>query len=303
MNVTLVILAAGIGSRYGGVKQLESVGPQGEVIIDYSIHDAIAAGFNRIVFIISRKIEQDFYEVIGHRMETRFKDLGVEWAYAFQELTDAPAGRAKPWGTGQAVLACKGILNEPFAIINADDYYGREAFRRAYDFLANYVPGEKEHYGMVGYILKNTMSDNGGVTRGVCTTDENGSLIGIDETRGIVKTADGAAAPRGGEMCPLDMDSLVSMNFWMLPPSFLDRLEEGFPAFRENMTDPMKDEYLLPVIVDSMLKADKARVTVIPTADNWFGVTYKEDKQTVVDAFRELYAQGVYAPDLYSDMQ
>ncbi len=303
MNVTLVILAAGIGSRYGGVKQLEAVGPQGEVIIDYSIHDAIAAGFNKIVFIINRKIEQDFYEVIGHRMEARFKELGVEWAYAFQEMVDAPAGRTKPWGTGQAVLSCKGILNEPFAVINSDDYYGCEAFRKAYDFLVNYTPAAKEHYGMVGYILKNTLSDNGGVTRGVCTTDEKGSLIGIDETRGIVKTADGAAAPRGGEMCPLDMDSLVSMNFWMLPPSFLDRLEEGFPAFRANMTDPMKDEYLLPVIVDSMLQADKARVTVIPTEDSWFGVTYKEDKQTVVDAFRELYAQGVYAAELYSDLQ
>lgn len=304
MDITLVILAAGIGSRYGGgVKQLEPVGPQGEIIMDYSVHDAIAAGFNKIVFIINRKIEQDFYEVIGHRMEERFKALGVKWAYAFQEMTDPPAGRTKPWGTGQAVLSCKGILQEPFAVINADDYYGREAFRKAYDFLAGYEAGEKDHYGMVGYILRNTLSDNGGVTRGICSTDENGSLIGIDETRGIVKTAQGAAAPKGETMCPLDLDALVSMNFWMLPASFVDRLEEGFPVFRQNMSDALKDEYLLPVIVDGLLQAGKARVTVIPTEDSWFGVTYKEDKQSVVEAFRELYARGVYAPELYSDLK
>lgn len=303
MDITLVILAAGIGSRYGGgVKQLEPVGPQGEIIMDYSVHDAIAAGFNKVVFIINRKIEQDFYEVIGHRMEARFKALGVKWAYAFQEMTDPPAGRTKPWGTGQAVLSCKGILQEPFAVINADDYYGREAFRKAYDFLAGYETGAKEHYGMVGYILKNTLSDNGGVTRGICTTDEQGSLIGIDETRGIVKTPNGAAAPQGEGMRSLDLEALVSMNFWMLPASFVDRLEEGFPVFRQNMSDPLKDEYLLPVIVDGLLQSGKARVTVIPTEDNWFGVTYKEDKQAVVEAFRELYARGVYAPELYSDL-
>ena len=303
MDITLVILAAGIGSRYGGgVKQLEPVGPRGEIIMDYSVHDAIAAGFNKVVFIINRKIEQDFYEVIGRRMEERFRALGVKWAYAFQELTEPPAGRTKPWGTGQAVLSCKGILQEPFAVINADDYYGRAALRKAYDFLTGYVPGEKEHYGMVGYVLKNTLSDNGGVTRGICKTDADGSLLGIDETRGIVKTPEGAAAPRGDELCPLDLDALVSMNFWMLPVSFVDRLEEGFPAFRENMSDPQKDEYLLPVIIDGLLQEGKARVTVIPTEDSWFGVTYKEDKAAVVEAFRELYARGVYAPELYSDL-
>ncbi len=303
MDITLVILAAGIGSRYGGgVKQLESVGPQGEIIMDYSVHDAIAAGFNKIVFIINRRIEQDFYEVIGHRMEEKFKALGVKWAYAFQEMTDMPERRTKPWGTGQAVLSCKGILQEPFAVINADDYYGREAFCKAYDFLAGYVPGEKEQYAMVGYILKNTLSDNGGVTRGICTTDENGRLIGIDETRGIVKTPQGAAAPKGDEMRSLDLESLVSMNFWMFPASFVERLEEGFPLFRENMSDPLKDEYLLPVIVDGLLRSGRAEVTVIPTEDSWFGVTYKEDKKTVVDAFRELYARGAYEPVLYSDL-
>lgn len=303
MDITLVVLAAGIGSRYGaGIKQLESVGRQGEIIMDYSVHDAIAAGFNKIVFIINRKIEQDFYEIIGRRMEEKFRALGVKWAYAFQETKDPPAGRTKPWGTGQAVLSCKGILREPFAVINADDYYGREAFCRAYDFLANYVPGEKERYGMVGYILKNTLSENGGVTRGICTTDENGALVGIDETRGIVKTADGAAAPRGEEMRALDAESLVSMNFWMFPPTFMERLEEGFPMFLAAMTDPVKDEFLLPVVVDDLLRAGRADVTVIPTEDSWFGITYKEDKQPVVEAFRELYAQGVYEPELYADL-
>lgn len=303
MDITLVILAAGIGSRYGGgVKQLEPVGPGGEIIMDYSVHDALAAGFNKVVFIINRKIEQDFYEVIGHPMEERFRALGVKWAYAFQDLVDPPEGRTKPWGTGQAVLSCKGILNEPFAVINADDYYGQEAFRKAYAFLSSYPSGEVEQYGMMGYILKNTLSDNGGVTRGICTTDENGCLLGIDETRGIVKTGSGAAAPQGDGMRALDVESLVSMNFWMLPASFVDRLEEGFPVFRANLKDPLKDEYLLPIIVDELLQAGKVQVSVLPTEDSWFGVTYKEDKAAVVEAFKALYDRGVYQPELYSDV-
>lgn len=304
MDITLVVLAAGIGSRYGaGVKQLETVGPDGEIIMDYAIHDAIAAGFNKIVFIISRKIEEDFYEVIGRRMEERFRTLGVKWAYAIQELTDPPAGRTKPWGTGQAVLSCKGMINEPFAVINADDYYGPAAFRMAYDFLASRKPYVPEEYGMVGYILKNTLSDTGGVTRGICTTDEAGVLVGIDETRNIVRTHTGAAAKTEDGLRPLDMDSLVSMNFWMLPTSFMDRLEEGFPRFRADMTDPVKDEYLLPVIVDGLLQDGLAKVTVLPTEDNWFGITYKEDKAAVVEAFKELYARNVYQRPLYADME
>lgn len=304
MDITLVVLAAGIGSRYGaGVKQLETVGPDGEIIMDYAIHDAIAAGFNKIVFIISRKIEEDFYEVIGRRMESRFRALGVKWAYAIQELTDSPERRTKPWGTGQAVLSCKGILNEPFAVINADDYYGPAAFRMAYDFLSAWKPSAPEEYGMVGYILKNTLSDIGGVTRGICTTDEAGILVGIDETRNIVRTGAGAAAKTDDGLRPLDMDSLVSMNFWMLPPSFMDRLEEGFPRFRDGMTDPLKDEYLLPVIVDGLLQDGLVKVSVLPTEDSWFGITYKEDKGAVVEAFKELYARNVYQRPLYSDME
>lgn len=304
MDITLVVLAAGIGSRYGaGVKQLETVGPDGEIIMDYAIHDAVAAGFNKIVFIINRNIEADFYEVIGRRMEERFRTLGVKWAYAIQELTDPPAGRTKPWGTGQAVLSCKGILNEPFAVINADDYYGPAAFRKAYDFLASWKPSLPEEYGMVGYVLKNTLSDTGGVTRGICTTDETGVLVGIDETRNIIRTDTGAAAKTDDGLRSLNMDSLVSMNFWMFPPSFMDRLEEGFPRFRTDMADPVKDEYLLPVIVDGLLRDGLAKVTVLPTEDNWFGITYKEDKKAVVEAFKELYARNVYRQPLYADMK
>lgn len=304
MDITLVVLAAGIGSRYGaGVKQLETVGPGGEIIMDYAIHDAIAAGFNKVVFIISRKIEEDFYEVIGRRMEERFRRLGVKWAYAIQELTDMPDGRTKPWGTGQAVMSCKGLLNEPFAVINADDYYGPAAFRKAYDFLSAWKPSQPEEYGMVGYILKNTLSDVGGVTRGICTTDESGYLAGVDETRNIVRTETGAGAKTAVGVRPLDMESLVSMNFWMLPPSFMNRLEEGFPRFRAEMQDPLTDEYLLPVIVDGLLRDGLARVAVLPTEDSWFGITYKEDTPVVIEAFKELYKQNIYKTPLYSDME
>lgn len=302
-DITLAVLAAGIGSRFGGVKQLEPVGPRGEILMDYSIHDALAAGFNKIVFIISHKIYDDFYDVIGRRMEERFRALGVKWAYAFQELTDPPAGRTKPWGTGQAVMACRDIIHEPFAVINADDYYGRDAFYKAYDFLKNCEPESVSAYGMIGYVLKNTLSENGGVTRGICTVDGQGCLTGIDETRGILKTADGAAVPEEDGLRPLDTEALVSMNFWMLPPSFIQRLEEGFPRFLRNMTDPLKEEYLLPTIVDGLLRDGLAEVTVLPSADSWFGVTYREDLEPVIGEFKKLYERGVYRLELYSDIQ
>ena len=296
MKKTLVILAAGIGSRYGGgVKQLEPVGPDGEIIIDYSIHDAIRAGFNKIIFIIRHDIEADFREVIGDRIEAVCESLGVEVCYAFQEMADAPipvpAGRSKPWGTGQAVLACEGLIQEPFAVINADDYYGKNGFEKAADFL------EKGYYGLIGYVLKNTLSDNGGVTRGLCDTI-GGRLIGIDETKNIVKTPRGIMA---GDKA-LAPSTLVSMNFWCLPASFIQVLKEGFPKFLAEMTDPLKDEYLLPIIVDGLLKVG-TQVSVIPTDDSWFGVTYKEDKPAVVESFKKLYAQGAYAEPLYADLR
>lgn len=296
MKTTLVILAAGIGARYGsGVKQLAQVGPNGELIIDYSIHDAIAAGFNKIIFIIRKDIEADFREVIGDRIEKICAPLGVEIRYAFQSLTDVPIpvpeGRVKPWGTGQAVLACKGLLKEPFAVINADDYYGKDGFVKAAAFL------KTGRYGLVGYVLKNTLSDNGGVTRGICTV-KDGKLVGIDETRNIIKTANGAEA--NGRSLPLE--ALVSMNFWCFPECFMEVLEQGFPKFLENLPDPQKSEYLLPVIMDGLLKQD-VEVEVLSTDADWFGITYQEDKASVVESFKALYAAGVYDKNnLYADI-
>ena len=295
MKKTLVFLAAGIGSRFGkGIKQLEPVGPNGEVIIDYSIHDAIAAGFNKIVFIIRHDIEDAFREVIGNRIEKICKDLNVEVCYAFQEKENIPGtvpeGRIKPWGTGHAVLACDGILNEPFAVINSDDYYGADAFVQAAKFL------ETNSSGLVGYILKNTLSDNGGVTRGICKVD-NGKLLTIRETKNIVRN--GLAAEANGEI--LDLESLVSMNFWCLPASFMNVLKDGFPQFLKGMKDPLKDEYLLPIIVDDLLKKG-TEVSVLRSNDQWFGVTYQEDKASVVEAFKKLYKDGKYSEKLYSDL-
>ena len=303
MDISLVILAAGLGSRFGGVKQLQPIGPEGEVIIDYSIHDAIAAGFNKVVFILRHDIFDDFKELIGNRLEKRFSEYGVKWEYVFQELVDPPEGRTKPWGTGQALLACQKVLHEPFAVINADDYYGREAYEKAYGFLAALPEDSKFAYGMVGFVLKNTMSDNGGVTRGVCAMDENGFLTKIDETHDIVKTADGAASQTAEGLKPLDMEALVSMNLWMLTPEFVDLLEPGFAAFRGQMNNPLKDEYLLPDIVDGLLKEGKATVKVLSTNDRWYGVTYRDDIPSVMAAMKSLHDKDVYLSELYADIQ
>lgn len=300
-NISLVVLAAGMGSRFGGVKQLTPVGPNGEVIIDYSIHDAIAAGFNRIVFILRRDIFADFRETLGNRLEERFRSLGVQWEYVFQELTEPPEGRTKPWGTGQALMACRGVVNEPFAIINADDYYGPEAYVKAADFLKR-EPAHDGAYGMVSFILKNTLSDNGGVTRGVCTCDDAGYLSRIVETHNIVKTPEGAAVKDGENLRPIAPESLVSMNLWMLRPSFLEGLEEGFAAFRKTLRDPLKDEYLLPSIVDEHIQDGSATVQVLSTEGRWFGVTYKDDLPVVQNAIRALHESGVYSEPLYADL-
>ena len=296
MKTTLVILAAGIGSRFGGgIKQLEPIDRQGHIIIDYSIHDAIAAGFDKIIFIIRHDIEADFRERIGNRIEAVAAPLGVEIGYAFQDISNIPIplpeGRTKPWGTGHAVLACDGLLDGPFAVINADDYYGIEGFKKAAAFL------KTGGYGLVGYVLKNTLSDNGGVTRGICAV-ENGKLTGITETRNIVKTPNGAAADGKS----INLESLVSMNFWCLPIAFMDVLKEGFPKFLAGMADPLKSEYLLPTIVDGLLHQN-VPVSVLPSHDQWFGVTYKEDKPAVMASFEKLYQQGVYQTDLYGDLK
>ena len=291
MEKTLVILAAGIGSRFGGgIKQLEPIDDYGHIIIDYSIHDAIKAGFNKIVFIIRHDIEEDFKAIIGDRIIKSCASKGVEVAYAFQELsffsTIEDNGRTKPWGTGHAVLCAADQIDSAFSVINADDYYGKKGFVKAAHFL------DENKYGLVGYILKNTLSDNGGVTRGICRVD-NGSLIGIDETKNIVKTSNGAEAD--GKV--IDVESLVSMNFWCYPLEFLDILKKGFPLFQAEMKDPMKDEYLLPIIADEMLRSGY-EYSVLPTDDQWFGVTYKEDKEAVVESFRKLIKDGLYTPKL-----
>lgn len=304
-STTLVIMAAGIGSRFGGgIKQLEPVGPNGEIIMDYSIYDALEAGFNKIVFIIRKDLDKDFREIIGNRIE---KICDVD--YVYQELDNLPEGferpedRVKPWGTGQAVLMCKDIVKDPFVVINADDYYGKEAFVKVHEFLVSDQAEDNEYihdYCMAGFILKNTLSDNGGVTRGICRINEHNHLMDVEETHNIIKTATGAATDEGGVLHELDMDSYVSMNMWGLTPRFFDELEDGFTKFLSNMEEgDIKSEYLLPTIIDGMLKENKARVTLLETNDRWFGVTYKEDKDSVVESFKELIADGVYKEKLF----
>ena len=302
MDLTLVVMAAGIGSRYGGgIKQLEPVGPNGEIIMDYSIYDAVKAGFNKIVFIIRKDLEKDFREIIGNRIE---KICKVE--YAFQELDDLPEGfekpkdRTKPWGTGQAVLSCKGIVNEPFVVINADDYYGKNAFKSVYKFLSEKSDKNDFDFCMAGFVLKNTLSENGSVTRGICKVSNDGMLMEVNETKNIIKLGNGAGIKNDLEIIPIDENSYVSMNMWGLTPKFIDFLEEDFKSFLSDKSkDELKSEYLVPVIIDYLLKNKKATVKMLPTEDSWFGVTYKEDKQTVVNSFKKLIEDGVYKEKLY----
>ena len=306
-STTLVVMAAGIGSRFGGgVKQLEPVGPSGEIIMDYSIYDALEAGFNKVVFIIRKDIEKDFKEIIGNRISRI-----CEVSYVYQDIDDLPRGykkpleRVKPWGTGQAVLACKGLVNEPFVVINADDYYGKEAFVKVHDFLVSEKLDSGDtikKYCMAGFILKNTLSDNGGVTRGICQIDENNYLVDVVETHDIVKTSTGAAVLLDGAKQYVNENSYVSMNMWGLTPDFIDELESGFKQFLDEIKlGDIKSEYLLPTIVDGLIKTEKAQVTLLETNDKWFGVTYKEDKQVVVDSFKELIRNGVYSEKLFEN--
>ena len=303
-KATLVVMAAGIGSRFGGgIKQLAPVGPSGEIIMDYSIYDAMKAGFDKVVFVIRKDLEKDFKEVIGNRIEKI-----VEVAYAYQEVSDIPAtykeayeDRTKPWGTGQAILCCKDVVNEPFLVINADDYYGKKAYVEGYNHLiAEQKKSDKIQVSMVGFVLGNTLSENGGVTRGVCKVDENRMLTDIVETKNIVKTETGAAIRTDDGDVSIDVDSPVSMNMWGLQPEFFDVLETGFDEFLQNCgNDYMKAEYLLPTIVGDLLKSEKAEVTVLQSKDKWFGVTYKEDKDAVMASVRGLVDAGVYPERLF----
>ena len=307
-KTTLVVMAAGIGSRFGGgIKQLEPVGPSGEIIMDYSIHDALEAGFNKVVFIIRKDLEKDFREIIGNRMEKL-----VETAYAFQEIDDLPAGftkpadRTKPWGTGQAILSCKDLVNEPFAVINADDYYGKEAFVKVHDYLVEEHPAsDKLDFCMAGFLLENTLSKNGGVTRGICSVNEQGHLTKVTETKNIVKTAEGAAVQaEDGSLTAVQAHCPVSMNMWGLTPDFLDVLEEGFKEFFEKEVpgNPLKAEYLIPIFIGELLEQGKMSVKVLKTNDTWYGMTYHEDVAAVKDSFKKMLENGVYKVDLFSDL-
>ena len=300
MKTALLIMAAGIGSRFGtGIKQLEPVDDSNHIIMDYSIHDAIEAGFNHIVFIIRKDIEEEFKEVIGNRIAKICEKYDVTVDYAFQDINDIPGnlpeGRTKPWGTGQAVLAAKNILDTPFIVINADDYYGKEGFKAVHEYLVN---GGKSC--MAGFVLKNTLSDNGGVTRGICKMDTENNLTEVVETGNIIKTENGAEA----DGVIIDTDSLVSMNMWGLTSDFLEVLEEGFKEFfeKEVVKNPLKAEYLIPTFIGELLEQGKISVKVLRSNDTWYGMTYKEDVVFVKESFNKMLEDGVYKADLFSDL-
>lgn len=302
----LAVMAAGMGSRYGGLKQIDPVGPSGEVIIDYSLFDARRAGFEKVVFIIKHEIEDDFKAVIGERIS---KVMQVE--YAFQQLDilpegyTVPEGREKPWGTAHAVLAAKSVIDGPFAVINADDYYGPEAFQKIYDYLATHQDDEKYEYAMVGYHLRNTLTEHGHVARGVCEVGEDGFLQRVTEHVKIVKDGNDAkfTEDEGKTWESLPGETTVSMNLWGFTPSFLKETETRFSTFLDHTltANPMKGEYFLPSVVSALIDEDKARVQVLTSKDKWYGVTYKEDKPVVVAALRSFIDAGVYPEKLWEE--
>lgn len=295
----LVIMAAGMGSRYGGLKQMDPVDDNGHIIMDFSIYDAMRAGFEKVVFIIKKENEALFKECVGDRVAEKMQ---VE--YVFQDIHNlpegysAPEGREKPWGTGHAVLSCLSVVDGPFAVINADDYYGKEAFQIIYDFLTSHQDDEKYQYTMVGYYLKNTLTENGHVARGVCTANAEGKLTGITERTRIEKKETGPAytEDEGKTWTELPEDTIVSMNMWGFTAGILRELNDRFACFLERNLpkNPLKCEYFLPFVVDELLKENKAEVTVLKSPDRWYGVTYKEDKPVVVEAIKNMKAAGLY---------
>ncbi len=304
-NATLVVMAAGIGSRFGGgIKQLEPVGPNGELIIDYSVYDAMNAGFDKVVFVIRKSLEKDFKERIGNRIE---KVVKVE--YVYQELDDIPAQyqkqfaeRTKPWGTGQAILCCKPVVNEPFLVINADDYYGKQSYEAGYQYLvSDKNESDKLQIGMISYVLENTLSENGGVTRGLCKVSDDNMLIDVVETKNILKTESGAICRGEDGDVVIDIKTPVSMNMWGFSTQIFEVLQNGFEQFLCDLAskDYTKEEYLLPKIVKELLCAKNAEVKVINSNEKWFGITYKEDKEAVVSSVRGLVSAGVYPEKLF----
>ena len=298
MHTTLMVMAAGLGARYGGNKQIDRMGPNGEILMEYSIFDAREAGFDKVVFIIKRDMASIFREMVGKRLEKQ-----MEVSYAFQEYDSLPgsfvppSGRQKPYGTVHAVLCAKDMIHEPFAVINADDYYGKGAFSAMRDSLGSMAP--YGHASMVGYRLRNTVSENGHVTRGVCQVDERGKLQGVTETYKIVLNRDGSIRDTEKDV-PLDPNALVSMNFWGFTPWIFEAGEKYLSSFlKELAPEEMKKEYPLPVMVDGMMRANELEVDVLSTDASWFGVTYQEDKAYVSAALRELHGAGDYPPVLF----
>ena len=302
MKPTLFLLAAGMGSRYGGLKQLDELGPHGETIMDYSIYDAINAGFGKLVFVIRKDFEEDFRRIVLSKYEGHIPcELVFQALDALPEGFTCPEGRTKPWGTGQAVLCAKSVVDTPYVIINADDYYGKEAFVKLHDFLIEHAKMGKEFdMGMAGFILKNTLSENGTVTRGVCKVDDNNLLKEVYETTGIKAEGDKIICDNPEVEAWAKPESNVSMNMWAGYPDFLDYLEKDFSTFLSNISDnPLKKEYLLPNIVAELLREDRINVKVLETHDKWFGVTYAEDKEYVQNAFKQLIKDGVYPEKLW----
>lgn len=303
----LVIMAAGMGSRYGGLKQIDPVDGEGHIIMDFSLFDARKAGFEEVIFIIKRENEADFKEAIGDRVERYMKV-----SYAFQEIDnipegyEVPEGRVKPWGTAHAVLSCIDQVNGPFAVINADDYYGREAFELIYNHLASHQDDDKYRYTMVGYMLANTVTDNGHVARGVCEMNQDGELVGITERTKIEKRGGGIAFTEddGETWTPVPGDTTVSMNMWGFTHSILKEIRDRFPAFLDQgiQNNPMKCEYFLPAVVSDLLGEGRATVAVLKSADKWYGVTYKEDKPVVVAAIQRMKEEGLYPEHLWEEV-
>ena len=300
----LVIMAAGMGSRYGGLKQIDPVDKEGHIIMDFSIYDAKRAGFEKVVFIIKKENEADFKEAVGKRIEKV-----MEVAYVFQELSnipegfEIPEGRVKPWGTAHAVLSAIDEIDGPFAVINADDYYGRHAFQAIYDYLTTHADDEKYRYTMVGYRLKNTVTDNGHVARGVCRLNADNELVSVTERTRIEKRNGGIeySEDDGATWNIIDGETLVSMNMWGFTHSILEEIKAGFPVFLEKglKENPMKCEYFLPAVVSRLLEEGRAAVKVLESEDKWYGVTYKEDKPVVVEAVRSLKDAGLYPDKLW----
>ena len=299
MKPTLVILAAGMGSRYGGLKQLDEIGPNGEAIIDYSLFDAIRAGFGKVVFIIRHDFEDAFKARFDQKLQGK-----IDVEYVFQDLTDlpegfsVPEGREKPWGTAHAIRSARNVVTTPFAAINADDFYGKEAYETVVKFLTGDVASD--NYAMVGYRMDNTLSENGTVSRGLCVTDGDQNLVDIEELTKISLEADGIFYYRDDQKNPLKGNETVSMNFWGFHPSLFNYLEEGFVEFLDEKGTELKSEFFIPMYVDELIKADKAKVKVLTSDAAWFGVTYQEDKPVVIDRVKQLISEGKYPSNLWN---